>query len=831
MMRQYMDAKSELPHDCILLFRMGDFYEVFFDDAVRAAPLLEIALTKRAGVPMCGVPYHALDTYLPRILDSGVKVAIAEQMEDPKLAKGIVKRAITRVITPGTIVDSSVLSPKKNNFLASLCVEDGKFGLASLDISTGEFRTTELDKRDDLESELYRLSTPECILPETLEKRWKEEKKLPSASRQILWTPLDDWIFCRENCEELLKRHFSVASLDGFGCAGIGPGISAAGAILHYARENLRQDASHIKKLNVYRTGDYAIIDHVTQRNLELVESLGSRKDASLLCVLDNCSTPMGSRLLREWILRPLRDTDKINERLCAVESMKDDPVGLAELSEILSGVRDIQRIAARLNVGSANPRDMAALARSLEIIPAVKEVLACFDAPRLEFIRNSIPVLPELVGQINRTIVDYPPASMSDGGFVKEGFNPELDELRRASVEGKNWIAQLQSKEQSRTGIKNLKIKFNNIFGYYIEISNSNLSFAPSDYTRKQTLVNGERFVTPELKEMEHKILGAEEKAKVLESEIFVKLREAAMSRTEQLLAIASSFAEIDVLAGLALCAAKNNYRKPAVSNEQTIEIIEGRHPVLDARMTQERFVPNDCFLDDDKNRIIIITGPNMAGKSTYIRQVALIVLMAQMGSFVPAKSAKIGIADRIFTRVGASDDLSRGQSTFMVEMTETANILNNATGKSLIILDEIGRGTSTFDGISIAWAVAEYLHDNPNSGARTLFATHYHELTELSLTCKGVQNYNVAVKEYGGQVIFLRKIVKGSTDKSYGIHVAKLAGLPKEVTDRAGEILENLETNAVGDSGKPRLAVHRKTKGKNSAPEDLEQNLFNWE
>ncbi len=828
MMRQYLTAKGEIPKDCILLFRLGDFYEIFFDDAVKAAPLLEVVLTKRAGVPMCGVPYHALDTYLPRLLEAGVKVAVAEQMEDPKLAKGIVKRAVTRIITPGTIIEGAVLAPNRNNFLASLSFINGIFGLASLDISTGEFRTTEIEKEEDIANEMQRIKAPECVISDLLAAQWGEPK-LKQISANILWTKLNNWIFSVDNSEELLKSHFKVVSLDGFGCRNLSAGLSAAGAILYYARENLRQDASHIRRLNAYSINDFATIDYVTQRNLELLDSIGSEKNASLLSVLDHTVTPMGSRLLREWILRPLRERTLIEDRLYAVEAIKEDAVGLAELSEILSTARDIQRITAKINVGSAGPRDVNALAQSIEIIPDIKKILSCYDAPKIESLKNSLSEFNELSKEIRITIVESPPANISDGAFIMEGFSPELDEFRRASSEGKNWMAELQNKEQQRTGIKTLKIKFNNVFGYYIEISKSNLYLAPQDYIRKQTLVNGERFVTPELKEMENKIIGAEEKAKSLESEIFTALREKILLQIGKLLETAAIIAEIDVLAALADCAAKNSYCRPKITEERVLDIKEGRHPVLDMKMTRERFVPNDTVIDGDENRIIIITGPNMAGKSTYIRQVALIVIMAQIGSFVPAKSAQIGIMDRIFTRVGASDDISRGQSTFMVEMTEAANILNNATEKSLVILDEIGRGTSTFDGISIAWAVAEYLHDNLKSRPMTLFATHYHELTELSLTCKGVKNYNVAVKEYGDQIIFLRKIVQGATDKSYGIHVAKIAGLPREVIERAYEILENLEDNAIGEAGKPSLAVRSRTKKKiEELPGQI--TLFDW-
>lgn len=822
MMEQYRQVKAEIPSDAILLFRLGDFYEMFFEDAKKAAPILDVVLTKRGGVPMCGVPYHALESYLPRLLDAGVKVAIAEQVEDPKLARGIVKRRITRVITPGTVIDNSILSPKENNYLAALACGKNRFGLASLDISTGDFKTTELEDKDDLQNELYRLNAPECLVQETVFNKWKEENSFPNISRHILWTPLDDWIFSVENAEELLKRRFQVASLDGFGCRNLSLGVAASGAILHYACENLRQDAGHIRCLKTYQNREAMALDSISQRNLELVDAMpGGRKEGTLLHILDHTITPMGSRTLREWLLRPLCVKDAIIARLDSVSVFKEAPLTLAELREMISPVRDIERITARMNVGSANARDMLALSQSLDAIPHLKNLLENFDIPLISKLRSSLHGLPQLSDEIKNIVADDPPATLTDGGIIRAGCNKDLDDFRNAATEGKTWIASLQAKEQSRTGIKSLKIRFNKVFGYYIEISKSNLSLAPGDYMRKQTLVNAERFITPELKEVENKVLGAEDKAKALEYQIFQELRDKALSYTAQIQETASSLGQIDALASLAECARRYNYCRPAILEDETLQIKEGRHPVLDAIMTEKRFVPNDTLLDGDENRMLIITGPNMAGKSTYIRQVALLTLLAQVGSFIPAGSARIGLVDRIFTRVGAVDDISRGQSTFMVEMLETANILNHTTRKSLVILDEIGRGTSTFDGISIAWAVAEYLHNHPTSRARTLFATHYHELTELALTCKGVKNYNVAVKEYGDQIIFLRQIVPGGTDKSYGIHVAKLAGLPKEIISRANEILENLETNALAEAGQPALAKHHDEEaGENPEP-----------
>ncbi len=832
-MRQYREMKDGLPKDVILLFRLGDFYELFFEDAKFAAPILDVTLTKRAGTPMCGIPYHALENYMPRLLEAGIKVAIAEQIEDPRLAKGIVKRKVTRVITPGTVTDSCILTPERNNYLAALSLNKGVYGLASIDISTGDFRTTEVQNHEELETELHRLRAAECLVPESILNEWKEKNSHPRSSGNILWTPLEDWVFAFDTATELLKRHFKVASLDGFGCRNMRLGVSAAGAVLHYACETLRHEAGHIRLLKTYSNSNFMILDSVSQRNLELVDPMpGGKKEGTLLHVLDQTATPMGSRLLREWMVRPLFDKNAIIARLDAVSALKDDPATLAELREIINSVRDLERIISRLNIGSANARDMAALSKSLESMPDIKNLLGAFDMPLLCEVRNRLHALPELVSEINKTISDEPPALLNDGGIIREGCNPELDELRKAASEGKNWIAELQAKEQERTGIKSLKIRFNNVFGYYIEITKSNIVNAPADYIRKQTLVNGERYITPALKEMENKILGAEDKSKALEYELFQKLREQTISFTSKILETAASLATVDALASFAECARKYNYCRPVISDDETLDIRGGRHPVLDATMKEERFVPNDTFLDGDENRIMIITGPNMAGKSTYIRQVALLVLLAQTGSYIPAQSAKVGLVDRIFTRVGAVDDISRGQSTFMVEMLETANILNHATKKSLVILDEIGRGTSTFDGISIAWAVAEYLHDSPTAMARTLFATHYHELTELAVTCRGVKNYNVAVKEYCDQIIFLRQILPGATDRSYGIHVAKLAGLPKEVISRANEILENLENNAIAEAGQPALAEHHE-KGKEKKPRKgkAEQpTLFDW-
>ncbi len=810
MMKQYQQSKSEIPDDAVLLFRMGDFYEMFFDDASKASRIMNITLTKRGGVPMAGFPYHSLEKHLPVLLKAGVKVAIAEQMEDPRLAKGLVKRRITRVITPGTIIDGAALMPDKNNFLAAFVFNKNQFGLASLDISTGEFKVTELDSISKIETELTRLGTKECILGKGEYERWQKDDDFPLTPGAFIWTPLEDWIFSFDVAEELLKRQLKAASLDGFGCRGLHTAVCAAGAVLHYAVENLRQDANHVRKLSVYNDRAYLELDSISQRNLELVDAVFGGKANTLLGVLDKTSTSMGGRLLRDWILRPLFEKDKITARLDAVETLRDDPLTLAELRETIASIRDLERIIARLNIGSANARDMLALADGLAMVPPVKTLLSNFDTILFDELQENLHGSPDLTESIFGAVAGEPPTTLTEGGIIRPGFSAELDELRSASTEGKSWLSNIQKKEQERSGIRTLKVKYNKVFGYYIEISKSNLNLVPEDYIRKQTLVNAERFITPELKEVESKILGAEDKSKALEYQLFQKLRAFVLEFTGKIQESAAALAKIDVICTLAECARVYSYVRPRISEDETLIIEGGRHPVLDAVMQGERFVPNDTLLDGDENRMMIITGPNMAGKSTYIRQTALLVLMAQMGSFIPADRALIGLVDRIFTRVGAADDISRGQSTFMVEMVETANILNHVTSKSLVILDEIGRGTSTFDGLSIAWAVAEFLHDTPGSQARTQFATHYHELTEMALTRHGVKNYNIAVKEYGDKIIFLRQIVPGGTDKSYGIHVAKLAGLPDSIIDRANEILENLENSAMSKDGDVVLAMH---------------------
>lgn len=844
MMRQYREAKAEIPEDTLLLFRLGDFYEMFFEDAERGSKAMELTLTRRAGVLMCGFPYHALDAQLPKLLNQNIKVAIAEQMEDPRFATGIVKRQITRVITPGTVMDNTVLNPLRNNFLASLAVDrKGRWALALLDISTGDFRVTWEDDYSLWRSEFLRSGVKECLISRSLERQWAEAGAVrsddggkvfgkPEFSDPVLWTALEDYKFdFAANREELLK-HFKVATLDGFGCRDNPLAVSAAGAVLDYAANNLRQNAEHVRKLECYSIRDGLALDAATVRNLELVENLyGRGRSGTLLEVLDRCSTPMGSRLLRDWLLRPLFDRERVVARLDAVEVLRDDPLTLAELRETMSSIRDMERLGCKLALRTVNARDLRSLSTGLAVFPALKTLLRVFDVPLLNELEGEISAFDELVDRIDRCIVDEPPLLLSDGNIIRSGYSGMLDELRNAATEGKNWLGDIQKREQERTGIKSLKVKFNQVFGYYIEVSKSNLDLVPEDYIRKQTLVNAERFITPELKELESKILGSEEKSKALEAELFEELRNFASGFAAEIQRSAAALAAADALCSLAETARVLHYVRPRITDGDVLDIKGGKHPVLAASMG-DKFVPNDVFLDNDKHRMMIITGPNMAGKSTYIRQLALLVIMAQTGSFIPAEKAEIGLVDKLFTRIGASDDLMRGQSTFMVEMVETANILNGATNKSLVILDEIGRGTSTFDGLSIAWSVAEFLHDDAQSRCRTAFATHYHELTELAQTRRGVNNYNVAVREYGDRIIFLRQIVPGSADRSYGIHVAKLAGLPDAVIDRAKEVLENLENHA----GTPRDAVSRlplsavrsKKRKRGEAQDEAESSLF---
>ena len=807
MMQQYQSIRRSLPGDTILMYRLGDFFEMFFEDAKEASALCNLALTKRGQTPMCGVPAQAADGYIAKLVAAGKRVAICDQVGDAQPGK-IVKREITQVISPGTIADLNLLDAKRNNYLAAVFERGGVFGFAFADTSTGEFRLTELADAAALEDELARVVPAEVLISD------EQQSALPAIPHAVL---CDGYIFLPDHAGFTLRDHFKVQSLDGFGCEGMTAATGAAGAILHYLKHQMRRQAGNLNTLSVYRNSGYLALDAATQDNLELVVSRGSR-NMSLLHALDRTITPMGGRLLRHWILHPLREVAPLAARQQTIADLLADAYLLSKLREALRGIRDIERTVGRLSAASGNARDLLALKTSLEQLPELRVHLAalleakrfgasdCAAASLAAQIHAGIVEFPQLAGELARALVDEPPLAIKEGGIFRDGYDAQLDELRAACREGKDWIAALQQQEIEATGIKSLKVRFTSVFGYFIEITKANLGNVPERYHRKQTTVNGERFITPELKEMEGKILGADERSKSVEYALFITLRERVLDDLIPLQQTAAALATLDALASLAETARMFGYCRPVLSDDLRLVIADGRHPVLDQSLAEEKFVPNDVELDGDANRLHIITGPNMAGKSTYIRQVALIVLMAQIGSFVPAASAEIGLVDRIFTRVGASDDLSRGQSTFMVEMNETANILNNATERSLVILDEIGRGTSTFDGLSIAWSVAEFLHDAV--GARTLFATHYHELTDLEVTRPGVKNYNVAVREWNDQIIFLRKIVRGGADKSYGIQVARLAGLPGVVLERAKEILGNLELAELNADGKPKIA-----------------------
>ncbi|MDP6629599.1 MAG: DNA mismatch repair protein MutS [Kiritimatiellia bacterium] len=822
MMRQYRRIKGELPDDVILLFRLGDFYELFYEDAQRAAPIMDIALTKRNGYPMCGVPHHALDGYLAKLVRAGCKAAVCEQVEDPATAKGVVRREVARIVTPGTATEDAVLESNRNHYLAGIYASGKQLGLAMLDLSTGLFWGTVVDRPATLNDTLRRYSPSECLVPE----EQTGEEDISAAlqhfpAEQI--TTCDEWTFDYEAANDFLVRHFGVTSLDGFGCENNPALVGAAGAVLYYVKQDLRRHVDHIRAFQVRHAGETMLLDEATCLNLDLIARRGGDTRATLLHALDVTRTAMGARKLREWMLRPLVNADAIRARHDVVAGLSDNRGLLHQIIETLADVRDVERLIARISAGGGNARDVLSLARSLEGIPAIKEALTGSDLPLLTAINAQLQAQPELVSHITEALVDEPPVTLKEGGILRDGFNAELDALRTAATQGRQWLAEYQAAEQERTGIKNLKVRHNKVFGYYIEISKAQLANVPGAYTRKQTLVNAERFITPELKEYEGKILGAHGRAVELEYELFVTVRDEAVQQTGPIQEAADLVATLDVLAALTDRALALGYTRPVMTTSHTLRLRESRHPVVEQMPEAERFVPNDALLDCEQNQIIIITGPNMAGKSTYIRQVALNVIMAQMGSFVPAEEAEIGVVDRIFTRVGASDDLARGRSTFMVEMQETANILNNATAASLIVLDEIGRGTSTFDGISIAWAVAEYLHNNPQVKAKTLFATHYHELTDLSLTMPGVKNYNVLVRERNDQIAFLRKIVHGGSDKSYGIQVARLAGMPQDVIGRAKEILANLEEGELAETGQPKIAKRRPRRSAADATDQL--------
>jgi len=813
MMRQYRRIRDELPSGVILFFRLGDFYEMFYEDARQAAPLLDIALTRRNRVPMCGVPVHAVESYLAKLMKAGRKVAICDQVEDPAEAKGIVRRELTRIVTPGTVTEETILESNRNHFLAGVYASADGFGLARLDLSTGSFAGEEAATADALQDELKRFAPREVVVA---------DDQVDDEGLRAAWSGIpgievsrgDSWAFDYAAARECLTRHFGVHSLDGFGCEGKTAVVCAAGGVLHYVKEELRRRVGHVRSFRVCVPADFLVLDDATCLNLDLVPAPGAAKPGTLLDVLDATRTAMGARELRNWILRPLADVAGIRARHDAVARLCDDRACLGGIRETLGTVRDLERLVARLGSGAGNARDLRAVCQSLEAVPRIREQVGACGVDLFGRLASAMTVFPELVTLIGRAIVPEPPAVVREGGIVQDGYDAELDALRRAAGEGRRWLAEYQAGEQRRTGIRTLKVRHNKVFGYYIEVSRGQVGNVPPSYTRKQTLVNAERFITPELKEFENRIVGAHERAVALEYEIFVRVRETVAAETERMQATARAVAAVDVVATLADRALVLGYRRPSMTDGDRIRIRAGRHPVIEQMPDAERFVPNDALLDGDRNQIAILTGPNMAGKSTYIRQTALIVILAQMGSFVPAEEAEIGVVDRVFTRVGASDDLIRGRSTFMVEMQETANILHHATSASLIVLDEIGRGTSTFDGISIAWAVAEYLHNARNVKAKTLFATHYHELTDLALTLPGVRNYNVLVREKDDRVVFLRKIVPGASDKSYGIQVARLAGLPDAVLERAKEILANLEEGELGESGQPKIARRRPRK-----------------
>lgn len=809
MMQQYQSIRRSLPPDTLLMYRLGDFFEMFFEDAKEASALLNLALTKRAQAPMCGIPAQAADGYIAKLVAAGKRVALCDQVGDPQPGK-IVEREITQIVSPGTIADLNLLDAKTNNYLAAVFQKGAGFGLAFADTSTGEFRLTELADVAALQDELTRLAPAEVLVADD------QQAALPPIPNAVL---CDGYVFLPDHAVFTLKDHFKVQSLDGFGCAGMAAAIGAAGAILYYLKHQMRRNAENVTGLSVYRNTGFLMLDAATQANLELVTSRGGGRDMSLLAALDRTATPMGGRLLRDWVLHPLREVAPLLARQQTIAELLGNTFLLSQLRETLRGIRDIERTIGRLSASGGNARDLMALKTSLEQLPELRTHLgALVEASRFGAnegapvslagpLYDDITEFPGLLDELTRALVDEPPLPIKEGGIFRDGYSAELDELRAASHEGKNWIAELQQQEIEATGIKSLKVRFTSVFGYFIEVTKSNLGNVPERYHRKQTTVNAERFITPELKEMEGKILGADERSKSVEYELFVALRGRVLCELKPLQKTAAALGALDALASLAETARLFGYCRPVLTDGLRIAITDGRHPVLDQSLAEEKFVPNDVELDGGEHRLHLITGPNMAGKSTYIRQVALLVLMAQMGGYLPAASAEIGLVDRIFTRVGASDDLSRGQSTFMVEMNETANILNNATERSLVILDEIGRGTSTFDGLSIAWSVAEYLHDAV--GARTLFATHYHELTDLEMTRPGVKNYNVAVREWNDQIIFLRKIVRGGADKSYGIQVARLAGLPVAVLDRAREILGNLEQAELNADGRPKIAA----------------------
>ena len=818
-MKQYQNIKGDYP-DSILFFRIGDFYEMFFDDAITASKALNITLTSRDKnkenpVPMCGVPHHAVDIYIGRLIKKGFKVAVCEQMEDPKTVKGVVKREVIRVITPGTVLNPNLLGEKDNNFFVSLYPDQNGYGIAVIDISTGDFRVAEFtdssgNSHEDLlkriKNEFLKLEPKEILVPKSFLNNFDSKLQTLNSELSAAVNSCEEWVYDYDYAYKTLLEQFKTVSLDGFGCENMPLAISAAGAAIYYFKATQKSPLTHLYRISLLKSDDFMNLDFSTQRNLELTRrSYDGSKEGSLLGLLDLTVTSMGGRRLKDWLLKPLLNADKIKTRHETVGKLKDSHRTREEIRDNLSKILDMERLTARITLSAANARDLIALKNSIAPIKTIKELIEKIPGEIFKGMISEWDDLTDIEKLIDISIKDEPPLSLKDGGLIKDGYSKELDDLRSISRDGKEWIVQMEGREREKTGIANLKVSYNKVFGYFIEITKKHLSKVPEGYIRKQTVATGERYISQELKEYEDKILGAEEKIKNIEYQIFEEIRKRVAEEGKRILKMAGIISEIDVLSTLSEVASRYDYTCPDINEGDTIEIIDGRHPILEKIIEGERFVPNDTCLDSHNNQIMIITGPNMAGKSTYMRQTALIVLLSQTGSFVPAREARIGIVDRIFTRVGAQDYLQKGQSTFMVEMNETANILNNATSRSLIILDEIGRGTSTFDGISIAWSVVEYIHNNTK--AKTLFATHYHELTELSMTLDSVKNYNIAVKEWNDEIIFLRKIAVGGADKSYGIQVARLAGLPKEVIERAKEVLSNLENKEFDEGGRPRL------------------------
>ena len=835
MMQQYMAIKEQYK-DCILFYRLGDFYEMFYDDALTASRELEITLTgKNCGqeerAPMCGVPYHAVDVYLNKLVAKGYKVAICEQAEDPKQAKGIVKREVIRIVTPGTNLSQQALNEGRNNYLMCLVYDNNQFGLAITDISTGDFYTTEVATLKELYDEIHRFSPSEIICNDSFYMSGASLDDFKDRLHVSVST-LDTWYMDEAVSVQKIKEHFKVASLDGLGLTDFPSGTLAVGALLLYLYETQKNTLDNLTKITPYRSGGYMIIDSATNRNLELIETLREKqKKGSLLWVLDKTKTAMGARLMRNWIEQPLIEKKKITARQDAVEELYNDMITREEIREYLNAVYDLERLVTRISYRTANPRDLIAFKTSLGMIPPVKQLLSQAKSAELKEIDERMDCLEDIYDLIEKSIQDEPPIMIREGGMIKEGYNEDVDKFRLSRTEGKTWLAELEAREKEKTGIKNLRVRYNKVFGYYLEVTNSYKELVPEDWTRKQTLANAERYITPELKELEDMILGAEDKLAALEYDLYCEVRDSIGEQVVRIQETAKAIAHLDVLASLACVAQSNDYVRPSINTKGVIDIQGGRHPVVEKMNNNQMFIDNDTYLDNKNHRISIITGPNMAGKSTYMRQSALIVLMAQIGSFVPAKSANIGIVDRIFTRVGASDDLASGQSTFMVEMTEVANILRNATSRSLLILDEIGRGTSTFDGLSIAWAVVEHISNPKLLGAKTLFATHYHELTELEGKLDSVNNYCIAVREQGDDIIFLRKIIRGGADKSYGIQVARLAGVPDSVIDRAKEISSWLEETDVTDKAKNlqvRTSAKKKEVVREAVPAEKQMSLF---